>query len=55
LSKTKLCIVCHQRTAVVPDRERMGRPTPRICRECHTERLRGDMVEILRIERLRRM
>lgn len=37
------CVVCHEREAQVPDRERMGRPVKRVCRECHTERLRGDL------------
>ena len=42
-----LCVVCHTRKAEVPDRERMGRPVKRVCRECHAERLRGDVERIL--------
>lgn len=46
----KLCILCHQRPAVVPDRDQMGRPIKRVCRECHAARLRGDLVEIREVE-----
>lgn len=42
------CIICHTRPAEVPDRTRMGRPIKRVCRECHAERLRGDLEKILR-------
>jgi hypothetical protein len=42
------CVVCHERKAEVPDRERMGRPINRVCRQCHAERLRGDVAKILR-------
>ncbi len=48
-----LCIVCHRRPAEVPDRERMGRPIKRVCRPCHQERLRGDIIEILEAKRRR--
>lgn len=44
----KLCEICHARPAEVPDRNRMGRPVKRICRECHALRLAGDLKEILR-------
>jgi hypothetical protein len=50
----KMCVLCHQRPAAVPDRERMGKPIKRVCRECHAARLRGDLVEILEVERKRR-
>lgn len=43
-----LCIVCRQRPAAVPDRERMGRPVKRVCRECHVERLKADIHRIIR-------
>ncbi len=42
-SSPKLCIVCHQNVATVPDRNRPGRPVKRICQSCHEERLRGDL------------
>ena len=41
------CILCHTKEAEVPDRERVGRPIKRVCRECHSDRLRGDMASIL--------
>ncbi len=41
------CVVCREREAVLPDRERMGRPVKRICRECHAERLIGDLKHCL--------
>jgi hypothetical protein len=50
---TTLCIYCRKRVAAVPDRNRIGRPIKRVCRECHSDLLRGDMVNILR-ERERR-
>ena len=49
-----LCIVCHERKAELPDRERMGRPIKRVCRQCHSDRLRGDMVKILEHEKRKR-
>ena len=45
----KMCEVCHKNTAEVPDRERMGRPINRICRECHAKRLRGDMGVVVEV------
>ena len=39
----KMCEICGKNPAEVPDRERMGRPINRICRECHAKRLREDM------------
>jgi len=42
-----LCILCRVNEATVPDRERMGRPIKRVCRECHTDRLRGDLIAIM--------
>ena len=47
----KLCELCHVRAAVLPDRERTGRPIKRICRECHSVRLTGDLREILELDR----
>jgi hypothetical protein len=41
------CILCHVNEAAVPDRERMGRPIKRVCRECHADRLREDWIAIL--------
>ena len=41
------CVVCHEREAAVPDRERPGRPIKRVCRVCHAARLTGDLRGIL--------
>lgn len=43
---SQVCVVCQERPAEVPDRERMGRPTKRVCRHCHGERLLGDLRRI---------
>jgi len=45
-----VCIVCKSRPAAVPDRNRMGKPTKRVCRECHRERLAGDIAKIIEHE-----
>lgn len=42
------CILCRQRPAAVPDRNRPGRPVKRICRECHAERIANDLWDALR-------
>ena len=47
----KLCIVCHERPPTVPDRNSMGKPTKKVCSECHAERLRQDVVRIINSER----
>ena len=44
----KTCVLCHERAAQVPDRERMGRPIKRVCRECHSGRLREDLAKIMK-------
>ena len=41
------CIRCHAREAVLPDRYSMS-PRKKICRECHADRLKGDLKVILR-------
>lgn len=38
------CRICRERPAEVPDRNVQGRPIKRVCRQCHAERLRGDLV-----------
>ena len=43
----RLCVVCRVRPPEVPDRERMGRPIKRVCRQCHGKRLHGDMDAIM--------
>lgn len=44
------CIVCNVNEAEVPDRERMGRPIKRVCKQCHSDRLKGDLLHILKVE-----
>lgn len=41
------CILYRERDAVLPDRERPGRPVKRVCRECHATRLLDDLHRIL--------
>ena len=48
----KLCKLCHERPAEVPDRNSGSlRPTKAICRECHAKRLAGDMVRVVEATR----
>jgi hypothetical protein len=47
VATVRLCTICHERPAEVPDRERMGRPIKRVCRVCHGERLKSDLEKIL--------
>lgn len=44
-----LCIICREREAEVPDRERLGRPIKRVCKKCHADRLRSDLTNILEL------
>jgi len=51
----QLCIYCHNRPATVPDRNAPSvRFVRKVCTECHGALLRGDLDNILRIERERR-
>lgn len=43
----RICFLCGEKPAAVPDRECMGRPIKRVCRDCHQARLRGDLKKIL--------
>ena len=49
MKKVKLCILCRQHPAEVPDRNRPGRPIKAVCRQCHGRRLAGDLEEVLRV------
>lgn len=44
----RLCTLCHERPAAVPDRDfqGVGHPIKRICRHCHGKRLLGDLERI---------
>jgi len=48
VSRPPLCKICRERPAAVPDRNKPSlRWRREICRECHAERLRGDMAQVL--------
>jgi hypothetical protein len=42
-----ICVICREREARVPDRE-SGNSRKRVCRECHAERLTGDLRRVLK-------
>ena len=44
------CIICHKKEATVPDRSIPGRPIKRLCGDCHSDRLRGDLKYLLGVE-----
>ena len=50
----KMCEICGDMQATVPDRERMGRLINRVCSSCHALRLAGDMKRILELHEKRR-
>ena len=52
--KKKLCEICGENPATVPDRERMGRLINRVCSSCHALRLAGDMKRIMELYEQRR-
>ena len=43
----RMCIICRERPAELPDRNAMGRPIEKVCRQCHGDRLRGDVARVL--------
>ena len=45
----KLCEICGENPATVPDRERLGRPINHLCTRCHGLRLRGDLQQIIEL------
>lgn len=51
----KMCVICGENPATVPDRERMGRPINRVCGRCHALRLRGDLKSVLELIEKRRV
>lgn len=53
MAEKKLCILCGVGRREIPDRNVMGRPIKKICRKCHSERLRGDMVKVLKANQLK--
>lgn len=53
VAKKRLCIVCRTRPAEVPDRNAMGYPIKKVCRQCHGDRLQGDLKRVERRRRVR--
>jgi hypothetical protein len=49
------CIYCRERVAELPDRNRPGNLTKRVCRECHSDLLREDLINVLRVKERRRL
>ncbi|MCI0527847.1 MAG: hypothetical protein L0Y56_10465 [Nitrospira sp.] len=49
----KMCEICGDNPATVPDRERVGRLINRLCSLCHALRLAGDMRKILQLREKR--
>lgn len=49
----KMCEICGDKPATVPDRERMGRLINRVCSSCHALRLAGDLKRIMAIRKAR--
>ena len=44
----KMCIICKKNPATVPDRNTMNRQK-KLCSECHSKRLRSDLVNIVKL------
>lgn len=56
MAKKPICIICRERKATIRDRnEAPWGKRKRICQQCHENRLRNDMVDILEIEKKRRI
>ncbi len=47
----KKCKICKIRPATVPDRNCVGRPIKRICTDCHAARLRGDLAQVIGVNK----
>ncbi len=54
MMSVKLCEICGIGKATVPDRNRGGRLINRVCSDCHSLRLRGDLIRIAEIQKQRR-
>ncbi len=47
--KVKLCKLCYERPAEVPDRNTYhGKFVKEVCKECHSNRLRGDFINVIK-------
>jgi len=49
------CIICHEheREATIPDRNDYPSRRKKLCSECHGDRLKHDLIDILEIEKKR--
>jgi hypothetical protein len=45
--KQRMCILCRKNPAAVPDRNKHS-SRKEVCRQCHADRLRGDLARILK-------
>ena len=43
-----MCIICKVNPATVPDRNTMS-PQKKLCSACHSERLRSDLINIVKV------
>jgi hypothetical protein len=50
----KMCEICGDNPATVPDREQMGQLTNKVCLSCHSLRLAGNMKRIFELHEKRR-
>jgi len=49
MAKKRMCNVCGEKPATVPDRETFGRLINRVCGSCHSKRLVSDWDNMMRI------
>ena len=50
----KMCEICGEKPATVPDRKQVGRLINRVCSSCHSLRLAGDIKKIIELAEKRR-
>jgi hypothetical protein len=50
----KMCEICGEKPATVPDREQIGQLVNRVCLSCHSLRLAGNMKRIFELHEKRR-
>lgn len=51
----KLCKICGINEATIPDRNKPGRPIKEICSKCHSLRLAGDIKELLKLHKNKKL
>ena len=50
----KMCEICGEKPATVPDRKQVGRLINRVCSSCHSLRLASDIKKIIELAEKRR-